>query len=114
MIASALMSPLFSTFGVGLLAASYPGDIFPVDTQAIINAFVNWAQQDGGVVQVIQRVNGFFNPANVGLGNKRRRGDSALEERTRTDFCPNQSKDILQYMTSDDMDTIDIRMVALC
>ena len=90
------------------------GNIDAGTTRDIINAFSGWGQQDCGVVDVIQRPNGFFSPANIGLGNKRRRGDSALEERTQTNFCPSQSENILQYMTSDDTDTDDIRMVALC
>lgn len=105
------MFPLFSTFGVGLLAS---GDLFHVNTQQIVAAFINWAQHDGGIVQVIQRANGFFNPSAVGLSKKRRRGDTALEERTQTNYCPSQSKNVVQYMTSDNTDTADIRLVALC
>jgi len=63
------------------------------DLAGLVDAIRRFAEQDGGVVTIIQRANGFFNPTNIGAG-------IALDKRTRNDNCP-ALIDLLQYTTAD-------------
>ncbi|KAH9900213.1 hypothetical protein F4778DRAFT_782323 [Xylariomycetidae sp. FL2044] len=71
--------------------------------QDIVDAIREWASQGGGLVQVIQRPNGFFDPATIGAGEARRK----LRPRSRGDQCP-ANTDLLQYATVDVEIDIDI------
>ncbi|KAI1501829.1 hypothetical protein F5X99DRAFT_428075 [Biscogniauxia marginata] len=72
------------------------------DIQDLLDAIYAWATQNGGIVQVIARPNGFFDPGIIGAGQKR-----DVEERSRGNTCPNNTN-LLQYATEDVSTDIDI------
>lgn len=58
----------------------------------------------GGIVQVIERANGVLDPdaigyipRNDGAQKARRSREGMLSRRTREEYCPVESKDLVQY-----------------
>ncbi|KAI1179826.1 hypothetical protein F4777DRAFT_401215 [Nemania sp. FL0916] len=95
-------------FGFGLATSQFPS---AADLQDLLDAIHSWASQAGGLVQVLARPNGFFDPAMIGAGEKR-----SLEERSRGNTCPSNTN-ILKYATVDVSDVDinkDIRWAGEC
>ncbi|CAJ2506458.1 Uu.00g005880.m01.CDS01 [Anthostomella pinea] len=86
-------------FGFGLSTSQFPT---AQDLQDLLDAITAWASQAGSVVQALARPNGFFDPAQIGAGQKR-----DVEERSRTNTCP-ADMNLLQYATEDVSVDVDI------
>ncbi|KAK8062696.1 hypothetical protein PG997_014793 [Apiospora hydei] len=69
------------------------------DLQNLRDAIQAWGQQEGGAVNVLQRANGFFNPADIGAG---------LRRRSRDDHCP-KPVDVLKYAKRDVPSDLDFK-----
>lgn len=61
--------------------------------QDVVDTIRTWATQGGGVIEVVQRANDFFNPAQIGAG-------TVLERRFRNDKCV-KAESILKYAERD-------------
>ncbi|KAH8664650.1 hypothetical protein BX600DRAFT_437184 [Xylariales sp. PMI_506] len=89
-------------FGFGFWSANMPS---ASDLGNLVDAITEWASQNGGLVQVIMRPNGFFNPGDIGAGPLQRNADT--QERSRTDTCP--AIDMLQYQGTEVETDIDYK-----
>ncbi|KAL8906530.1 MAG: hypothetical protein Q9207_001968 [Kuettlingeria erythrocarpa] len=74
--------------------------------QTFVDAFTQWGQQHGGLVQVVQRANDFFEPTRIGAGGHLKR--------SKTDYCPAEVEDALQYADDSDPYSEEIRWAEPC
>ncbi|KAL8980766.1 MAG: hypothetical protein Q9205_004244 [Flavoplaca limonia] len=65
------------TFGIG---CQIPPGFTPAMLETVKRAFFQWDEQEGGVVDFIQRANDFYNLAEIGAGEKLRRGTKAAQQ----------------------------------
>ncbi|KAK8054554.1 hypothetical protein PG994_009621 [Apiospora phragmitis] len=80
----------------------FPQQPSAADLQNLRDAITAWGRQDGGVVGVLQRANGFFNPADIGAG--------VPGKRSRDDTCP-KPVNVRKYASRDVPEDLDFKRV---
>ncbi|KAL8846658.1 MAG: hypothetical protein Q9221_008265 [Calogaya cf. arnoldii] len=109
------------TFGIGFQSClgPYCNDI-NFDFNDIKTAFVQWASKDGSVfVEVIQRPNDFIPLESIGANHKIRRDRDGYPARVKgrsqvAPKCPSENKKLLESVTDEHIEELELRFVYIC
>ncbi|KAL8840484.1 MAG: hypothetical protein Q9176_003810 [Flavoplaca citrina] len=90
-----------STFGIAYQYIPDPDVFLDFQLGTVTDAFRDWASRDGGTLNVIERANDFVDLVSIGATFPPDSPGRRVKPRSRSEQCPAEGKDLLQYGTDE-------------